>query len=317
MNLPHDMPHEAIALFVGLAGVLLAATLVGQVLQWRSGGHVSSVVENLNQRVFAWWVIVALIGVAFLFGKAGVILLFAFASFAALREFLTLTYTRRSDHWALVAAFFIGIPVQYYLVWIEWYGLYSIFIPVYGFLMLPVFSVIRGDTTHFLARIASVQWGLMISVFCVSHIPALLTLDIPDFEGKKLLLVAFLVIVVQGSDVLQYVFGKLAGRHKVAPSVSPAKTWEGLIGGVASATALGAALWWITPFSPLQAAGLAFVACLMGFLGGLVFSAIKRDRGVKDWGRMIEGHGGMLDRLDSVIFAAPIFFHLTRFWFVP
>jgi phosphatidate cytidylyltransferase len=117
--------------------------------------------------------------------------------------------------------------------------------------------------------------------------------------------------------VLQYVFGKLAGRHKVAPSVSPAKTWEGLIGGVASATALGAALWWITPFSPLQAAGLAFVACLMGFLGGLVFSAIKRDCGVKDWGRMIEGHGGMLDRLDSVIFAAPIFFHLTRFWFVP
>jgi phosphatidate cytidylyltransferase len=157
----------------------------------------------------------------------------------------------------------------------------------------------------------------MISVFCVSHIPALLTLDIPGFEGKNLLLVAFLVIVVQGSDVLQYVFGKLAGRHKVAPALSPSKTWEGLIGGVASATAVGASLWWITPFSPLQAAGMAFVTCLMGFLGGLVFSAIKRDRGVKDWGRMIEGHGGMLDRLDSVIFAAPILFHLTRYWFVP
>jgi phosphatidate cytidylyltransferase len=155
----------------------------------------------------------------------------------------------------------------------------------------------------------------MICVFCVSHIPALLTLDIPGFAGKQLLLVAFLVIVVQGSDVLQYVFGKLFGRHKVAPSVSPSKTWEGLLGGVAAATGLGAALSWITPFSTLQAAGFAFVACLMGFVGGLVFSAIKRDRGVKDWGRMIEGHGGMLDRLDSVIFAAPIFFHLTRFWF--
>jgi phosphatidate cytidylyltransferase len=312
-----NMPQEAISLFLGVGAVLVVATLIGQTLKWRSAPEVNPVVENLNERVFAWWVMVALIGVAFLFGKAGVILLFVFASFAALREFLTLTYTRRGDHWALMAAFFIGIPVQYYLVWIEWYGLYSIFIPVYGFLMLPIISVIRGDTTQFLTRIASLQWGLMISVFCVSHIPALLTLDIPGFDGKKLLLVAFLVIVVQGSDVLQYVFGKLAGRHKVAPALSPSKTWEGLIGGVASATALGAGLWWITPFSPLQAAAMAFVTCLMGFLGGLVFSAIKRDRGVKDWGRMIEGHGGMLDRLDSVIFAAPIFFHLTRYWFVP
>ena len=311
------MPCEAIELFLGLAAVLVVATLIGQGLKRRSAGKLGTTVENLNQRVFAWWVIVALFGVAFLFGKTGVILLFAFASFAALREFQTLTYTRRSDHWALLAAFFIGIPVQYYLVWIEWYGLYSVFLPVYGFLMLPVFSALRGDTSHFLARIAAIQWGLMISVFCVSHIPALLTLDIPGFAGKGLLLVAFLVIVVQGSDVLQYVFGKLFGRHKVAPSLSPSKTWEGLLGGVASATALGAALWWITPFSPRQAAGLAFVSCLMGFVGGLVFSAIKRDRGVKDWGRMIEGHGGMLDRLDSVIFAAPIFFHLTRFWFVP
>ena len=311
------MPYEAEELFAGLGAVLLLATLIGQTLKWRSGGEASPAVENLNQRVFAWWVMVALIGVAFLFGKGGVILLFAFASFAALREFLSLTYTRRSDHWALLAAFFVGIPVQYYLVWIEWYGLYSIFLPVYGFLMLPVFSALRGDTTRFLARIAAIQWGLMICVFCVSHIPALLTLDIPGFAGRKLLLVAFLVIVVQGSDVLQYVFGKLFGRHKVAPSLSPSKTWEGLLGGVASATALGAGLWWITPFSPIEAAGFALVACAMGFLGGLVFSAIKRDRGVKDWGRMIEGHGGMLDRLDSVIFAAPIFFHLTRFWFVP
>jgi phosphatidate cytidylyltransferase len=312
-----SVPLEEIELFAGLAAVLVVATLVGQFLKWRGGQEASPVVENLNQRIFAWWVIVVLIGVAFLFGKTGVILLFAFTSFAALREFLTLTYTRRSDHWALVAAFFVGIPVQYYLVWIEWYGLYSIFLPVYGFLMLPVFSALRGDTTHFLARIAAIQWGLMICVFCVSHIPALLTLDIPGFAGKQLLLVAFLVIVVQGSDVLQYVFGKLFGRHKVAPSLSPSKTWEGLLGGVLSATALGAGLWWLTPFSPWQAAGLALVACAMGFLGGLVFSAIKRDRGVKDWGRMIEGHGGMLDRLDSVIFAAPIFFHLTRFWFVP
>jgi phosphatidate cytidylyltransferase len=250
-----------------------------------------------------------------MFGKGGVILLFAFASFAALREFMTLTPTRRGDHWALAATFFVGLPLQYYLVYIDWYGLYTVFIPVYGFLLLPIIAALNGDTTRFLERIAFVQWGLMICVFCVSHVPALLTLQIPGFEGRNLLLIAFLVMVVQGSDVLQYVFGKLFGRHKVAPDLSPSKTWEGLIGGVASATALGAALWWITPFTPVQAAGMALVICLLGFFGGLVMSGIKRDRGVKDWGRMIEGHGGMLDRLDSVIFAAPIFFHLTRFWF--
>jgi phosphatidate cytidylyltransferase len=311
------LPNEAWSLFLGVGAVLLAASAVGGLLAQRAGPQSRPMVENLNRRIFAWWVMAALLMAALLFGKPGVILLFAFASFAALREFLTLAHTRRSDHWTLLAAFFVGIPAQYYLVWIGWYGFYSIFIPVYAFLVLPILSLVRGDTTRFLERIAVVQWGLMIAVFCVSHIPALAMLPIPGFEGRQLLLVAFLVIVVQGSDVLQYVAGKLSGRHKIAPALSPAKTWEGFLGGVAGATAIGAALWWITPFSPLQAAGLALVSCLMGFLGGLVFSAIKRDRGVKDWGHMIDGHGGMLDRLDSVIFAAPVFFHLTRFWFTP
>jgi len=309
------MPRESWVLFAGVIAVLLAASLVGAVLAARSGPKPEPSIENLNARIKAWWVMVLLIALAFLFGKGGVILLFAFASFAALREFMTLTPTRRGDHWALAATFFIGLPLQYYLVYIDWYGLYTVFIPVYGFLLLPIIAALRGDTKRFLERIAFVQWGLMICVFCVSHVPALLTLQIPGFEGRNLLLIAFLVLVVQGSDVLQYVFGKLFGRHKVAPDLSPSKTWEGLIGGVASATALGAALWWITPFSPLQAAGMALVICLLGFFGGLVMSGIKRDRGVKDWGRMIEGHGGMLDRLDSVIFAAPIFFHMTRYWF--
>lgn len=302
-------------LSLGIAGVLVVATVIGQLLARRAGPEPNAVIVNLNQRIFAWWVMVGLIAVAFLCGKAGVILLFAFASFAALREFLTLTPTRLGDHWALLAVFIVALPVQYYLIWIEWYGLYSIFIPVYGFLFLSIIAVVAGDTTRFLERIAFVQWGLMICVFCVSHVPALLTLDIPGYNGKQLLLIAFLVIVVQGSDVLQYIFGKLLGKRKVAPSLSPSKTWEGLIGGSLSATALGTALWWITPFSPLQAGLIAYIICMMGFLGGLVMSAIKRDRGVKDWGRMIEGHGGMLDRLDSVIFAAPIMFHVTRYWF--
>jgi len=154
----------------------------------------------------------------------------------------------------------------------------------------------------------------MIAIYCVSYIPALLSLNLPGFEGRNILLIAFLVIVVQASDVLQYVWGKLMGKRKIAPRLSPSKTVEGFVGGVGSATILGALMWWITPFNPLEAGAMALIIALMGFFGGLVLSAVKRDRGVKDWGATIAGHGGFIDRLDSLIFAAPIFFHLTRFW---
>jgi phosphatidate cytidylyltransferase len=178
---------------------------------------------------------------------------------------------------------------------------------------MPALTAIRGDTSRFLERVSEQQWGIMLSVYCISHVPALVTLPIPGNEGRGLLLIAFLIATVQGSDVLQYIFGKLFGRHKVAPTVSPSKTWEGLIGGIASASLLGAGLWWLTPFSPVEAGTLAALASVMGFFGGLVASAIKRDRGVKDWGHMIEGHGGMLDRADSLVFAAPVFFHIVRY----
>jgi phosphatidate cytidylyltransferase len=305
---------HALALFAGIVVFLALASAIGWLLDRRAGPEGNPGIDNLNARIRAWWVMVALMGAAFLLGKPGVILLFAFASFAALREFLTLTPTRRADHRTLFAMFFVVLPIQYYLIWIEWYGLYSIFIPVYVFLLMPILIALRGDTARFMTRVAEMQWGVMIAIFCISHVPALLTLDIPGFETRKLLLIAFLVIVVQMSDVLQYVWGKLFGRHKVAPKLSPSKTWEGLVGGVASATLLGACLWWITPFTFAQAGLVAFLLTLMGFFGGLVMSAIKRDRGVKDWGHLIEGHGGMLDRLDSVIFAAPIFFHIVRYW---
>jgi phosphatidate cytidylyltransferase len=307
--------EQSLALFTGVATVLTVASVVGYVLHRRCGPKgPNPTIDNLNSRIRAWWAMVALLGVAFAVGRTGVIMLFALASLAVLREFITLTPTRRGDHVALAVAFFVVLPLQYYLVWIDWYGLYSIFIPVYVFLLLASIAALRQDTKNFMARVAETQWGLMISVFCLSHVPALLGLKIPGYEGRNLLLIAFLILVVQSSDVLQYVWGKLLGRHKIAPELSPSKTVEGFLGGVASATILGSLLWWVTPFSPWQAGAIALLINLMGFFGGLVMSAIKRDRGVKDWGWMIEGHGGVLDRLDSVIFAAPVFFHMTRYW---
>jgi phosphatidate cytidylyltransferase len=310
--------QQILALFLGVAAVLIVASLAGYVLDRRlAAGAPNPGLDNFNSRIKAWWVMVALVGLAFAFGKAGVIVLFALASLASLREFITLTPTRRGDHLALAVAFFVALPLQYYFIWIDWYGLYSVFIPVYMFLLLAIIAALRQDTKDFMGRVAETQWGLMISVFSLSHVPALLGLNIPGYEGRNLLLIAFLVLVVQSSDVLQYIWGKLLGRHKIAPELSPSKTVEGFVGGVVSASMLGALLWWITPFSPWQAGLMALMITLLGFCGGLVMSAIKRDRGVKDWGWMIEGHGGVLDRLDSVIFAAPVFFHTIRyFWTV-
>ncbi|MDP1659911.1 MAG: phosphatidate cytidylyltransferase [Methylotenera sp.] len=305
----------------GVAALLLIASIIGWLLNRRllarqnSSEKSQKVINNLISRVNAWWVMVAILVIAFLAGKLGTIILFGFISYFALREFMTLTPTRTGDHRTLSLAFFLLIPLHYYLIYIEWYGLFSTLIPVYAFLLMPSISVLAQDTEHFLERAAKIQWGVMIAIYCISHAPALLLLPIINFEGQNLLLLFYFLLIVQLSDVLQYVFGNLFGKTKVAPVVSPNKTLEGLIGGGLTTVVVGAALWWITPFTPLQSAGMAAVIVVMGFLGGLVMSAIKRSLGAKDWGSMIEGHGGMLDRMDSVSFAAPIFFHLTRYFF--
>jgi phosphatidate cytidylyltransferase len=297
----------------GVIATLTIASLIAWILSSRRGAPLQ-VIDNLNARIRAWWVMVVVLAIALIAGPKAVIVLFAITSFAALREFLTLTPTRKPDHLAMVVSFLIVLPLQYGLVWTEWYGVFTILIPVYVFLLLPAFTIIYTDTTkNFLTRTSEMQWGLMVCVYCISHVPALLMLRMPHYDPA--MLVVFFVLIVQASDVLQFLWGKLTGRHRIAPEVSPSKTIEGLVGGVVSAAALGTGLWWITPFRPWQAALFSLLITMTGFLGGLVMSAVKRDRGVKDWGNLIEGHGGMLDRLDSVCFAAPIFFHLTRFFF--
>ena len=303
-------------LFGGLIITLIIASSIGYGLKFKVGFSTPhAVIDNLNARINAWWIMILIIFAAAALGFYGVIGLFFVISFMALREFLSLLYIRRGDHLALAACFYVILPLQYFLVAIDWFSMFTIFIPVYGFLFLPILSALLGDTAHFLDRSTKVQWALKISVFCISHIPAILTLDIEGFEDKKLLLMIFLILVVQSSDVLQYVWGKLFGKHKIAPKLSPSKTVEGFVGGVVSASVLGGLLYWLTPFNPVQAVLMSLLICLMGFLGGLVMSAMKRSMDVKDGGNMISGHGGMLDRMDSLCFAAPIFFHVVRdYW---
>jgi phosphatidate cytidylyltransferase len=307
---------KAMWLFGGVAALLAVASLISKLLSARAKSESSrAVIGNLSARVNAWWVMVALLAVAFLLGEVATLVMFGFASFFALREFVTLTPTRRSDYLPLVLSFYIVVPAQYALINYDQYGSFSVFIPVYAFLLLPAIATFAADTQDFLERTAKIQWGIMITVYCVSCAPALLQLRIAGYEGSNALLLFYLLFIVQLSDVLQYVFGKLFGKTKLAPQVSPSKTVEGLVGGGLSATAIGGAMWWITPFTWQQSLLMSFVIVVMGVLGGLTLSAVKRSLGAKDWGVMIEGHGGMLDRLDSVAFAAPIFFHLTRYFF--
>lgn len=306
---------DILLLAFGSFGILIAFTVLGEFLRARQPVHEPNpMLDTYMTRVQSWWGMVAFIGVALLLGKPGVMTLFAFASFAALREFLTLTTKAQADHLSLALAFFAVLPLQYVFVGFGWTGLFSVFIPVYAFLMLPMVSALRGNPQRFLIRVAETQWALMIAVFCVSHVPALMSLEIEGYGDRSVLLIAFLVMVVQLGDLLDFFFGRRLGRRKIAPGLSP-KTWEGLICGVLSAMVIGALLNWITPFGVVGAALMAGIASLVGMFGNIVLAAIKRDRGVKDWSHLIPGQGGFVDQLDSVIFAAPIFYQLTKFFF--
>ncbi len=310
-----DTMTDILLLTIGSFGILIALTFVGEVLRAREEPDFQNpVLDTYMTRVQSWWGMVAFVGFALLMGRIGVMVLFAFASFAALREFLTLTTKAQADHLSLALGFFAVLPLQYVFVGLGWDGLYAIFIPVYAFLLLPIVSALRGNPDRFLMRVAETQWALMIAVFCVSHVPALMNLDIAGYGDRSLLLVAFLVMVVQLGDLLEYFFGRRIGRTKIAPGLSP-KTWEGVLCGVGSAMLVGALLNWITPFGMFGAMAMAGAASLVGMFGSLVVASIKRDRGVKDWSHLIPGQGGFVDQLDSVIFAAPIFYHLTKYFY--
>jgi phosphatidate cytidylyltransferase len=316
MNAFHDV--ALIQLLGGIVGLLVVASMVGGLMGWRiRSGPNREMVDNINARIRAWWIMALVFATSVAIGAVGSIVLFTIISFLALREFVTIAPTRPADHRALFWCFFIVTPLEYLLIWFGWYGLFAILIPVYVSMLVAIRIAVAGDTEQFLQRTATTQWGLLICVYFVSYAPALLMLRIPGYEQQNAKLMVFLVVVVQLSDVLQYIWGKSVGKRRIAPSLSPNKTWAGCIGGTLSATAIGAAIWWATPFGPVAAGLMAFVVTVMGFAGGLIMSAIKRDRGLKDYGSLIEGHGGILDRIDSLCFAAPVFFHLTRFFFVP
>ena len=321
---------RTIVLLTVVLAVLAIAYLVGQYLRRQPETSINpAIVQSFNLRVRAWWMMLAILTAAFLFpGPTATVVLFFLLSFWALREFITLTPTRIGDHRALFWVFFLLTPLQYVLVGLsseaalgnQAYDLYSIIIPVYGFFLISARVAVAGDFKRFLERTAKIQAGVLVCVYALSYAPAILYLDLNTstgtlWKGSNAGVLFFFILVVQMGDVLQYAWGKLLGKHTIAPAINSTKTWEGFFGGILSTSVIGTLLWWVTPFSPWQATCMSLIIAVLGFAGGLTMSAIKRDRGVKDYGTLVEGHAGVLDRIDSVCFAAPIFFHLTRFFF--
>jgi phosphatidate cytidylyltransferase len=308
------MVRQDWALAVVVVTLLTIATVVGQIVKRQPHlGLNAAAINTFNRRVRAWWVICALLAIAFV-SPTLTVALFGAMSFWALREFITLTPTRLGDHRALFWVFFFFTPLQYVLVAYDQYKWYSILIPVYAFLFIPARIAMAGDYKRFLERVAKIQSGLLICVYCLSFAPALLYLgSSPDDLAANARLLFFFVAMALLAEAFQFGWSQLYGRHVIAPSINAARTWEGLIGGSASAALAGMALYWATPYKQAwHAAFMSMVIAVMGYAGAMTMSAIKRDRGVRDYGTLVEGHGGVLDRIDSICFAAPVFFHITR-----
>jgi len=299
--------------FGGIFVLLVIASAISVMLARRSpdGRFV-----ELRQRIRSWWVIVAVLAIALLLDRTLSLVFFGFVSFLALKEYLSLIPTRRSDRRVLFWAY-LTIPFQYTWIGIDWYGMFVIFIPVYAFLFLPMRMVLIGETREFLHAAGTLHWGLMTMVFSISHVAALLAL--PAGVGAAAGgagLVLYLIVLTESNDVAQYLWGKLFGRHKIIPKVSPNKTWAGFLGGVATTILLAVALApWLTPLDRPHALAAGGLIAVAGFVGDVVISALKRDIGVKDAGSIIPGHGGILDRIDSLTYTAPLFFHFVRYFY--
>lgn len=295
---------------VAVFAVLLLATLINGLLVWCKPNKDW---RELTLRIRTWWVIAVLFSLALISPRWLALTFFALVSALALKEFLTLVPARHADRMP-VLWMFIAIPINYGLIGIDWYGLFIIFIPVYAFLFLPARMVLVGETQGFLHSAAQLHWGLMTTVFAVSHVAFLLVLPADGLQTGALL-VLFLVGLTEFNDVAQYLWGKSLGRIKVTPKVSPNKTLAGLLGGIGSTTVAALLLGpLMTPLGWGMSLLAGVIIGVTGFCGDVVMSAVKRDIGVKDSGTLLPGHGGILDRLDSLIFTAPVFFHFIRYF---
>lgn len=306
-------PNNVLWSFGGVFALLSVATAIIYTLPLTQPEKDNT---ELKQRINTWWIMVSLFAIAILLHRTVALVFFAFVSFLALKEYLSLIPTRQSDRRVLFWAY-LAILIQYFWIYINWYGMFLIFVPVYMFLFLPMRMVMLGETQGFLKAVGTLHWGLMLTVFSLGHVAYLLML--PP-QGNPIAgsagLLFYLVFLTEINDISQYVWGKSLGKHKVLPTVSPNKTWEGLLGGISTTVTLAVAIApWLTPFTILHSLAIGLLIGLTGFIGDVTISALKRDLNIKDSGNILPGHGGILDRIDSLTYTAPLFFHFTVYFY--
>jgi phosphatidate cytidylyltransferase len=305
-------------LFLALFGVLTIVTVVAftRTLRDRSDAELDAH-EQFKRDLRAVWAGSVLFWISWVTGGIVSTLLFGLVSFLALREFVTLTHTRRGDHRSLLLAFFVVLPLQYVIVASEQFDLFTVFIPVYVFLAIPVVSALGNDPQRFLERTAKIQWGIMVCVYGMSHAPALLLLDLPDYRDRGAFLVLYLVVVVAVAQIVQEAASRRLRRRPVARAISRSFSWRAWAIGAGVAAVAGGLLYWSTPFKPWAAIIMGLIAGGSGTLGEFVMQALKRDAGVRSWGgkASVTGAVGLLDRVAPLCFAAPVFFHAVRWYF--
>jgi phosphatidate cytidylyltransferase len=312
------------ALFFIVFGLLLLFSIAAVIFSLKEHGDDAAgdmrrmELHNFEGVIRISWVMMFVFWIGWIAGDWVALTLFGLVSFFALREFMTLSPTRRGDHRSLVLAFFAVLPAQYWLVGAGHFNMFSVFIPVYVFLALPLTSALANDPQRFLERNAKLQWGIMVCIYGMSHVPALLLLDFPGYNNKNAFMVFFLVLVVQTCMTVQHLASRKLKRKAVAPAISQSFNWQSWSIGIGVASVFGAALAGITPWVPGTAFAFSFIACLAGSMGHFVMKALKRDRGIPSWGSQgngVTGAGGLLDRVDALCFAAPVFFHSVRWYF--
>ncbi len=308
-------------LFIIVFGLLLSVSVYAFVMSMKESADDEEnrqKLQDFNGLLRTSWLMSTVFWLGWAAGETVATVLFGLVAFFALREFITLSPTRQGDHHSLVIAFFIVLPVQFALVITRHFDLVTVFIPVYVFLAIPVVGALAGDTRHFLERNAKLQWGIMVCIYGISHVPALLLLKFPNYQGKNAFLVFFLVFVVQTCMIVQHLVSKRLNKAPSAPDISKSFNWTSWSIAVVVASLVGGLMAGLTPFKPAQAVAMAMIACVAGSMGHLVMKALKRDRGITNWGaegKSVTGASGLLDRVDALCFAAPVFFHSVRWYF--